>query len=180
MNDELNKDLEEGNDQDQIQDENANENTSSELENELDELNDKLSEANDKFLRLYAEFDNYKRRTMKEKAELLQTAGKDVMLSLLPVIDDFERAHKSESSPDFESYKKGIELIHQKFGNILKAKGVEAVESIGKPFDVDLHEAITNIPAPSEDLVGKVIDETEKGYMMNGHVIRFAKVIVGE
>jgi molecular chaperone GrpE len=71
-------------------------------------------------------------------------------------------------------------LIHQKFGNILKAKGVEAVESIGKPFDVDLHEAITNIPAPSEDLVGKVIDETEKGYMMNGHVIRFAKVIVGE
>jgi molecular chaperone GrpE len=148
--------------------------------NELEALQMQLKEANDKFLRLYAEFDNYKRRTMKEKAEILQTAGKDVMLALLPVIDDFERAHKSEQTPDMDAYKQGIELIHQKFNNILKARGLKSIDSVGQPFDVDLHEAITNIPAPSEDLKGKVVDETEKGYTLNGHVIRFAKVIVGE
>jgi len=150
-------------------------------ENEVDTLKQKLKDENDRFMRLYAEFDNYKRRTIKERAELLQTAGKEVILALLPVIDDFERAQKaSESVHDFKMYKEGIDLIHQKFNAILHAKGLKPVDSIGLDFNVDLHEAITNIPAPSEDMKGKVIDETEKGYTLNGHVVRFAKVVVGE
>lgn len=150
-------------------------------DSELDNLKAQLQEANDKFLRLYAEFDNYKRRTMKEKTEILQTASKDVMLALLPVIDDFERAHKAAAnSQDLEAYKQGIELIHHKFNQILQNRGLKSIESVGHDFNVDLHEAITNIPAPSEDLKGKVVDETEKGYTLNGHVIRFAKVVVGE
>lgn len=146
---------------------------------ELDQLKAQLAESNDKFLRLYAEFDNYKRRTMKERAELLQMAGKEVILSLLPVVDDFERAKKADVQ-DMQAYKEGIDLIHQKFNSILSAKGLKAIESIGEAFNVDKHEAITNIPAPSEDMKGKVVDETEKGYELNGHVIRFAKVVVGE
>lgn len=148
---------------------------------ELELLKSQLLEANDKYLRLFAEFDNYKRRTIKEKSEILQTAGKDVMLALLPVVDDFERAKRaSESIQDIQAYKEGIDLIYQKFNSILQAKGLKPIESIGSDFNVDLHEAITNVPAPSEDLKGKVIDETEKGYILNGHVIRFAKVVVGE
>lgn len=148
---------------------------------EVDSLKAQLQEANDKFLRLYAEFDNYKRRTMKERTDLLQTAGKDVMLALLPVIDNFERAQKAaETAADLEAYKEGVKLIHHQFNAILQAKGLKAMESVGTEFNVDLHEAITNIPAPSEEMKGKVIDETEKGYTLNGHVIRFAKVIVGE
>lgn len=146
---------------------------------ELDTLKAQLAESNDKFLRLYAEFDNYKRRTMKERSELLQTAGKEIILSLLPVIDDFERAMKADAL-DVDAYKAGIDLIHQKFSGILESKGLKAFESIGTPFNVDLHEAITNIPAPTEDMKGKVVDETERGYQLNGQVIRFAKVIVGE
>jgi molecular chaperone GrpE len=152
----------------------------SEALSEAETLKQQLQEANDKFLRLYAEFDNYKRRTMKEKSEYLQTAGKDVMLALLPVIDDFERAHKAGYTPDYTAYKEGIELIHQKFENILQMRGLKRIDSVGQPFNVDLHEAITNVPAPTEDLKGKVIDETEKGYTLNGHIIRFAKVVVGE
>ena len=148
---------------------------------EVDVLKTQLQEANDKFLRLYAEFDNYKRRTMKEKSEILQTAGKDVMLALLPVIDDFERAQKAAAAMnDPEAYKQGIELIHHKFAQILHNRGLKPIDSVGTEFNVDLHEAITNIPAPSEEMKGKVIDETEKGYTLNGHVIRFAKVVVGE
>lgn len=150
-------------------------------ENEFESLKKQLQEANDKFLRIYAEFDNYKRRTMKERSELLKTAGKDVILALLPVIDDFERAQRaSESLQDIDTYKLGIDLIYQKFNSILLANGLKSIESIGTKFNVDLHEAITNVPAPSEDLKGNVIDETEKGYTLNGHVIRFAKVVVGE
>ena len=148
---------------------------------EIETLKAQVQEANDKFLRLYAEFDNYKRRTMQERALLLQTAGKDVMLALLPVIDNFERAQKAaDSTSDLEAYKEGVKLIHHQFSSILDARGLKAIDSIGGDFNVDLHEAITNIPAPSEELKGKVIDETEKGYTLNGHVIRFAKVIVGE
>lgn len=144
-----------------------------------DKLNAQLSESNDKFLRLYAEFDNYKRRTSKERAELIQTAGKEVILSLLPVIDDFERADKADIQ-DILAYKEGIKLIHHKFNAILEAKGLKPIESIGQPFNVDLHEAITSIPAGSDDMKGKVIDEAEKGYTLNGQVVRFAKVIIGE
>ncbi len=150
-------------------------------ENELESLKKQLQEANDKFLRIYAEFDNYKRRTMKERSEILQTAEKDVILASLPVIDDFERAQRAwESIQDINAYKEGIDLIYQKFNSILQARGLKPIESIGNAFNVDLHEAITNVPAPSEDLKGKIIDETEKGYTLNGHVIRFAKVVVGE
>lgn len=151
------------------------------LGNETDDLKKQLQEANDKFLRLYAEFDNYKRRTIKEKSEILQTAGKDVMLALLPVIDDFERAMKASANmTDVQALKDGIGLIHHKFSNILSARGLKSIDSVGQEFNVDIHEAITNIPAPTDDMKGKVIDETEKGYTLNGHVIRFAKVVVGE
>ena len=139
-----------------------------------------LEEANDKYIRLYAEFDNYKRRTSKERIDTLQSAGKEVISALLPVVDDFERALKSmENTDNVESVKEGILLVSQKLQNILQQKGLKAMESINQPFDVEIHEAITNIPAPTEDLKGKVVDEVEKGYYLNGKVLRYAKVIVG-
>ena len=147
---------------------------------EEEKLRADLAEANDKYIRLYAEFDNYKRRTTKERIDLLQTAGKEVLQSLLPVLDDFERALKSmESASDVASVKEGVNLVHSKLKNILSQKGLKEMESIGTAFDADLHEAITNIPAPSDDMKGKVIDEVEKGYYLNDKVIRFAKVVVG-
>lgn len=138
-----------------------------------------LTAANDKYLRLYAEFDNYKRRTAKERIELMQTAGKDIIANLLPVIDDFERALKSfETATEVTPLKEGISLIGQKLKNILLQQGLKEIASIGKPFDAELQEAITNIPAPSEDLKGKVIDEIEKGYFLHDKVLRYAKVVV--
>lgn len=145
-----------------------------------DKLKDELSQANDKYLRLYAEFDNFRRRTTKERVELLQTAGKEIIVSLLPILDDFERAFKSmEQATDIVAVKAGVELIHSKLANILSQKGLKPMESVGQPFDADLHEAITNVPAPAEDRKGKVIDEMEKGYYLGDKVVRFAKVIVG-
>ncbi|WP_207536044.1 nucleotide exchange factor GrpE [Desertivirga arenae] len=145
-----------------------------------EKLRAELAEANDKYLRLYAEFDNYKRRTSKERVELLQTAGKDVIVDMLSILDDFERASKSmESATDVSAVKEGISLVHNKLKNTLANKGLKEMESKGNPFDADIHEAITNIPAPSDDLKGKVVDEVEKGYYLNDKVIRFAKVIVG-
>jgi len=145
-----------------------------------DALKAELAEANDKYLRLYAEFDNYKRRTNKERVELLQTAGKDVIVDLLTVLDDFERATKSmETATDVQAVKEGISLVQNKLKNILSNKGLKEMDSIGTPFDADIHEAITNIPAPSEEMKGKVIDQVEKGYYLNDKVIRFAKVVVG-
>ncbi|TSD66190.1 nucleotide exchange factor GrpE [Inquilinus sp. KBS0705] len=139
-----------------------------------------LSLANDKYLRLYAEFDNFRRRTIKEREEARKTEGKDVIVALLPVLDDFERALKAmETATDVAPVKQGIELIQTKLKNALAQKGLKEMVSIGTPFDADLHEAITNIPAPTDDLKGKVIDEMEKGYELNEKVIRFAKVIVG-
>jgi molecular chaperone GrpE len=135
---------------------------------------------NDKYLRLFAEFDNFKRRTQKERTELLQTAGKDVIISLLPVLDDFDRANKAiESATDINPIREGISLVHNKLKNLLAQKGLKEMESINTPFDTDNHEAITKIPAPNDDLKGKVIDELEKGYTLNDKVIRFAKVVVG-
>ncbi len=143
-------------------------------------LKEELSIANDKYLRLYAEFDNFRRRTNKERAELLQTAGKEVIVSLLPLLDDFERAVRSmENATDINAVKEGVVLVQNKLNNILSQKGLKPMESIGHPFDAELHEAITNIPAPTDELKGKVIDEMEKGYYLNDKVIRFAKVIVG-
>ena len=145
-----------------------------------DKLKDELAQANDKYLRLYAEFDNFRRRTSKERVELLQTAGKEIIVSLLPVLDDFERAEKAmEKSTDVEALKAGVALIQNKLNNILTQKGLKPMQSIGEPFNADLQEAVTNIPAPTDDMKGKVIDEMEKGYMLGDSVIRFAKVIVG-
>jgi molecular chaperone GrpE len=136
---------------------------------------------NDKYLRLYAEFDNYKRRTAKERIELFKTANADVIKSMLSVLDDFDRAKKSmEIAKDIEAVKEGIQLIHHKLKSTLQSQGLTEMESVvGKAFDTDLHEAITNVPAPSEDLKGKVVDEVEKGYLLNEKVIRYAKVVVG-
>lgn len=135
---------------------------------------------NDKYLRLFAEFDNFKRRTQKERVELLQTAGKEVILSMLPVLDDFDRANKAtENATEVGAIREGIQLVHTKLKSILNQKGLKEMESIHTAFDTDLHEAITKVPAPTEDLKGKVIDELEKGYTLNDKVIRFAKVVVG-
>ncbi|WP_293306328.1 nucleotide exchange factor GrpE [Pedobacter sp. UBA5917] len=146
-----------------------------------EKLQAEVQQLNDKYLRLYAEFDNYKRRTQKERVELLQTAGKDVIVSLLPVLDDFDRALKAmETAADVAPVKEGILLVSHKLKNTLAQKGLKDVESINQPFNTDFHEAITNIPAPTEELKGKVIDEVEKGYTLNDNVIRFAKVVVGQ
>jgi len=143
-------------------------------------LADELAAANDKYLRLYAEFDNYKRRIAKERIELMQTAGKEIIASLLPVIDDFDRALKAfETATELAPVKEGVSLVGQKLKNILTHQGLTEMESVGKPFDAELQEAITNVPAPNEDLRGKVIDEIEKGYFLHGKVLRHAKVVVG-
>jgi len=147
-----------------------------------EELEAQVKEATDKYLRLYSEFDNFRKRTQKEKIELYKTAGEGVITAILPVLDDFERAQKAmEESDDAQGVKDGVKLIQDKLINILKTKGLEAVESaIGKDFDLELHEAITQIPAPSKKEKGKVMDVVEKGYQLNGKVIRFTKVVIGQ
>lgn len=147
---------------------------------EEEKLKQENSNLNDKYLRLFAEFDNYKRRTQKERVELLQTAGKDVVISLLPVLDDFERALKAtENATEVSAIREGVMLVQTKLKSILGQKGLKEMESLNTVFDTDIHEAITKIPAPSDDLKGKVVDELEKGYTLNDKVIRFAKVVVG-
>lgn len=149
--------------------------------NEVEQLKASLAEQKDKYLRLFADFDNFKKRTAKERLDLLSTAGKDIILSVLPVLDDFERAlQAAENAKDVESVKDGMGLIKNKLSNILEQRGLKPIESIGKDFDVELHEAITEIPAPTEDMKGKVIDEVQKGYSMNDKLIRHAKVVVGK
>ena len=147
---------------------------------EEDKLKAELAESNNKYLRLYAEFDNYKRRTVKERIELQQTAGKDVIIDLLPVLDDLDRALKvMETATDVTAVKEGVSLIQNKIKNVLAQKGLKEMEAKGVAFDADVHEGITSIPAPSDDLKGKVLDELEKGYYLNDKVIRFAKVVIG-
>ncbi|MGL4347004.1 MAG: nucleotide exchange factor GrpE [Chitinophagaceae bacterium] len=136
-----------------------------------------------KYLRLYADFDNYKKRTAKEKMEWLQTAGKDIISSLLEVLDDFERAEKEiakNSNEQTKQLEEGIELIFGKFKKILEQQGLQSINSIGKLFDTEFHEAITEISAPEESQKGNVIDEIQKGYTLNGKIIRYAKVVVGK
>ncbi|UKJ09359.1 nucleotide exchange factor GrpE [Solitalea lacus] len=142
-------------------------------------LKEELDLANEKYLRLYAEFDNFRRRTSKERVELIQTAGKDVIKSLLPVLDDFDRAIKSFDGREDDAALEGIKLIANKFRNTLTQQGLKEMEAIGQPFDAELHEAITNIPAPNEEMKGKVMDVVEKGYYLNDKVVRYAKVVVG-
>jgi molecular chaperone GrpE len=141
-----------------------------------------LAEEKDRYIRLYSEFDNYRKRTTKERIELMQTAGKDIILSMLEIADDFERALKAIESTDAanNSAIEGFELIYKKLVATLESRGVKAMEAKGKPFDVEFHEAVTRFPAPTEAQKGQVIDELEKGYLLNGHVLRFAKVVVGE
>lgn len=150
-------------------------------ENALAKIQTELEEQKDKYIRLFAEFDNYKRRSAKERIELIQTAGKEVITSLLDVLDDSERAEKQlQTSNDLEQIKKGIELVFGKLRTTLQAKGLKAMESINTDFDVEKHEAITEIPAPTEKLKDKVVDEVQKGYYLNDKIIRFAKVVVGK
>ena len=144
-------------------------------------LEDKLEELNDKYLRLYSEFDNYRKRTSKERIDLQLSASKEVILEILAVVDDLERAIQSFEDHNLSNEaKQGIELIYNKLMNILKQKGLEEIEVRGKEFDTDFMEAITNIPAPSEEMKGKVVDVIQKGYRLNGKMLRFAKVVVGQ
>jgi molecular chaperone GrpE len=139
-----------------------------------------LVELKDKYLRLYADFENFRRRTAKEKMELLANANEGMLVALLPVVDDFERAMQSiETTDDIDAVKEGVSLIYNKLGRTLESKGLKPMLSKGEVFNADLHESITQFPAPSDDMKGKVIDEIERGYYLNDKVIRFAKVIIG-
>jgi len=147
----------------------------------LGKLELELQETKDKYLRLVAEFDNFRRRNAKENQELRKTAGKEIIESLLVVLDDTDRASKQlEKSTDIESVREGISLVFNKLRNILQQKGLKAMDAVNQPFDADLHEAITEIPAPHKNMVGKVIDVVEPGYYLNDKLIRHAKVVVGK
>ncbi|AYD48066.1 nucleotide exchange factor GrpE [Arachidicoccus soli] len=160
---------------------NENQPVEEEQFSETEKLQQELDEQKDKFVRLLAEFENYKRRTAKERIELIQTAGKDIIVSLLDVLDDCDRAEKQmQTDTDIKHVKEGASLVFNKFRNIMQAKGVAPLESASKDFDVEQHEAIAEIPAPTPELSGKVIDEVQKGYLLNDKLIRFAKVVVGK
>ena len=151
------------------------------LEKELEDAQAVIEEQKDKYLRLSAEFDNYRKRTMKEKAELILNGGEKSISSILPVIDDFERAIKTmETAKDVKAVKEGVELIYNKFMATLAQNGVKVIETKDQPLDTDYHEAIAVIPAPSEEQKGKVLDCVQTGYTLNDKVIRHAKVVVGE
>ena len=147
----------------------------------LEELGEKLVEMNDKYLRLSAEFDNYRKRTLKEKMELTKSAGEQLLSNILPVVDNFERALKSMSTAkDVAALKEGVDLIYANFKSFLTQNGVKEIETENVDFNTDIHEAVTTIPAPTPELKGKVLDCIEKGYYLNDKVMRFAKVVVGE
>jgi molecular chaperone GrpE len=169
----------------------AQEQTTDSVESVVEETNEdapkeltaeeKYAELNDRYLRLHAEFDNFRKRSYKERIELTATANKDLLLSLLPVMDNFERAIvTNEKAEDVAAMKEGFHLIYSMFKGILDSKGLKPMEAKGATFDSDLHEAIANIPAPDKKKVGKVIEDVEKGYYLNDKVIRFAKVVVGQ
>ena len=149
-------------------------------ENQITKLKNELDVQKDKYLRLVAEFDNFKRRNAKERMELIQTAGKDVITSLLEILDDCDRAEKQMDSDNPEQIKEGVQLVFNKLRTTLQARGLKPMESIDTEFDVHKHEAIAEVPAGDESKKGKVIDEIVKGYYLNDKLIRFAKVIVGK
>lgn len=151
------------------------------LKKQLEENMHKIAEIQDKYLRLSAEYDNYRKRTLKEKMELIKTGGERVLMNILPVLDNMDRATNAiQEAKDIESLKVGIDLIANKFQEFITQNGLKEIEAMNAEFDTDLHEAITKIPAPSDDLKGKVVDVIEKGYYLHDKVIRFAKVVVGE
>ena len=148
---------------------------------DIPSVEEQLQSEKDKFLRLFAEFENYKKRTTRERIELFKTASQDVMESLLPVLDDFDRAYMEISKTKEKELLKGVELISNKLKDTLKSKGLELIEvTQGDTFNADDHEAVTQIPAPSDDLKGKIIDVIEKGYKLGEKVIRFPKVVIGQ
>ena len=173
-----------------VQDENGEETTEKEevvlteeekLAQELEKANAEIEDQKDKYLRLSAEFDNYRKRTMKEKAELILNGGEKSISSILPIVDDFERALKNmETATDVAAVKEGVELIYNKFMTVLGQNGVKVIETKEQPLDTDYHEAIAVIPAPDEALKGKILDCVQTGYTLNDKVIRHAKVVVGE
>lgn len=151
------------------------------LQDEIDELTIQVSESKDKYLRLFAEFDNYKKRTLKEKIDYMKTASSESIKAMLPVLDDFDRAKKSaDDDASDEYFTEGVQMIYNKIFNVLKSQGLEAMESNGETFDPEIHEAITEIPAPTDDMKGKIIDTVEKGYTLKEKIIRHAKVVVGK
>ncbi len=159
----------------------AAKNAEAELKAQMEELQQKNAEINDKYVRLSAEFDNYRRRTLKEKGDLLKTAGGDALADMLPIVDDFERALEAMAkAEDVAAVKEGVDLIYNNFTKFLKNKGITEIEAKHQVFDTDYHEALTKIPAPEESLKGKVVDVIQKGYKIDEKVIRFAKVVVGE
>jgi molecular chaperone GrpE len=146
-----------------------------------EKLQQEVADWKDKYTRLFAEFDNFRKRTIKERADLISSSTADVLKDMLPVIDDFDRAVKAnENVDDITVVKEGFVLIHNKFYKKLESKGLKPIDAQGKPFDTDFHEAITSFPAPSEDMKGKVVDEVEKGYLLNDKVLRFSKVVIGQ
>jgi molecular chaperone GrpE len=163
---------------------NAQENAAHQTEetNAQQSHEEEIKELNDKYLRLYSDFENYRKRTAKERLDLIQTASSDVIKTLLPVLDDFERAiQANEKIDDINTIKEGLNLVHQKFKSSLQSAGLKEIEvSAGKDFDLDFHEAITTIPAPEDKLKGKIVDVVGKGYMLGEKVIRYTKVVIGE
>jgi molecular chaperone GrpE len=151
------------------------------FQGQIDELQKQVDEQKDKYLRLFAEFDNYKKRTIKESYELRLTAARETIQSMLPVLDDFQRAKKaSDTGAEAERFSEGVNLVYQKLFNILESKGLKLMDTNGQVFDIEFHEAITEISAPNEELKGKVIDTIENGYTLNDKIIRYAKVVVGK
>ncbi len=150
------------------------------LERENEKLKQETGETKDKYIRLFAEFDNYKKRTARERLDLINTAGQDVIRDILPVLDDFERAFKTNIAENEADHNEGFVLIYQKFKRVLENQGVKSMEAKGEVFDTDLHEAISEIPAPTEDMKGKIVDVIEQGYYLNDKIIRYAKVVVGK
>lgn len=182
----INEEIEEtpATDQETVQEEStpsSEENSEAKEEPAKPTIEEELEMYKDKHLRMYSEFENFRRRSAKERIELMQNAGQEIITALLPILDDFDRAKTAnENSEDLEAIKEGMELIYNKIFTMLSQKGLKPMEAQGKDFNSDDYEAIAKIPAPSEDLKGKVIDVTEKGYYLNNKIIRHAKVVVGE
>lgn len=148
---------------------------------QVEQLENALAQKSDQYLRLQAEFDNYRKRTLKEKMELTKSAGESILLNILPVVDDFERALKAmENATEVAPVREGVDIIYKRFSDFIRMNGVKEIEATGNTLDTDLHEAITKIPAPTEELKGKIVDVVQKGYTLNDKVIRFAKVVIGE
>ena len=150
-------------------------------EEEAVALKKELSELHDKYLRLAAEYDNYRKRTLREKMDLIQNAGESLLMDILPVVDDFERGIEvASNAEDMDAVRTGMDLIYNKLKDFLANHGLKEIKAMNEPFDTDWHEAVTNIPAPSDDMKGKVIDVIQKGYTLNNKVMRYSKVVIGE